>query len=155
MNEDHATRGYVAINHEWGSRAEKWPHGLYQDRSRVIIAVSIHQAPLNTVGVSRTESFLLETTACTRITPERILDLLWSLNYNSTAVESWYKPCRHERGVTTCSKTMFSWSSVILFKRIRSGSDESCIFLIFTTRVGLKTRLNGVKSILFEKSRQF
>jgi hypothetical protein len=32
---------------------------------------------------------------------------------------------------------------------------DSCVFLIFTTRVGLKTRLNGVKSICFEQSRKF
>ena len=30
---------------------------------------------------------------------------------------------------------------------------DSCVFLIFTTRVGLNTRLNGVKLILFEQSR--
>ena len=39
-----------------------------------------------------------------------------------------------------------------LFLNARSGVD-SCVFLIFTTRVGLKTRLNGVKLILFEQSR--
>ena len=54
---------------------------------------------------------------------------------------------------------MFSLSSVILFKYART-----CVFLIFTTRVDLKTRLNGVKfslnnvesfslRFLFEKSR--
>jgi hypothetical protein len=32
---------------------------------------------------------------------------------------------------------------------------DSCDFLIFTTRVGLKTRLNGVKSICFEQFRKF
>jgi hypothetical protein len=32
---------------------------------------------------------------------------------------------------------------------------DSCIFLIFTTRVGLKTRLNEVKSIRFEQCRKF
>jgi len=32
---------------------------------------------------------------------------------------------------------------------------DSCVFLIFTTRVGLKIRLNGVKSICFEQSRKF
>ena len=42
----------------------------------------------------------------------------------------------YERGVTTGSKIMFSLSSVILFNMI--GVD-SCVFLIFTTRVGLKT----------------
>ena len=31
---------------------------------------------------------------------------------------------------------------------------DSCVFLIFTTRVGLKTRLNGVKSIFFEQSQK-
>jgi len=56
-----------------------------------------------------------------------------------------------ERGVTTGSKIMFSLSSVILFNMI--GVD-SCVFLIFTTRVGLKTRLNGVKSIFFEQSQK-
>ena len=32
---------------------------------------------------------------------------------------------------------------------------DSCVFLIFTTKVGLKTRLNGVKSIRFEQCRKF
>ena len=59
--------------------------------------------------------------------------------------------CR-ERGETTGSKIMFSLSSVILFQTL--GVD-SCVFLIFTTRVGLKTRLNGMKSIFFEHSRKF
>jgi hypothetical protein len=57
-----------------------------------------------------------------------------------------------ERGVTTGSKIMFSLSSVILSDML--GVD-SCVFLIFTTRVGLKTRLNGVKSIFFVQSRKF
>ncbi len=30
---------------------------------------------------------------------------------------------------------------------------DSCVFLTFTTRVGLKTRLNGVNSIRFEQCR--
>ena len=51
----------------------------------------------------------------------------------------------------TCSKIMFSLSS---YSFHMLGMD-SCVFLIFTTRVGLKTRLNGVKSIFFEKSRKF
>jgi hypothetical protein len=55
----------------------------------------------------------------------------------------------YERPESTGSKIMFSLSSVILFNMI--GVD-SCVFLIFTTRFGLKTRLNGVKSIRFEKS---
>ena len=47
---------------------------------------------------------------------------------------------------------MFTLSSVILLNMI--GVD-SCVFLIFTTlRVGLKTRLNGVKSIFFEQSQK-
>jgi hypothetical protein len=57
-----------------------------------------------------------------------------------------------ERGETTGGKTMFSLSSVILF---RKRGVDSCIFLIFTTRVDLKTRLNGVKSIQFEQCRKF
>ena len=57
-----------------------------------------------------------------------------------------------ERGEATGSKTMFSLSSVILF---RKRGVDSCIFLIFTTRVDLKTRLNGVKSIRFEQCRKF
>jgi len=55
-----------------------------------------------------------------------------------------------ERLESTGSKSMFSLSSVILFKMI--GVD-SCVLLVFTTRVGLDTRLNGLKSILFEQSR--
>ena len=43
-------------------------------------------------------------------------------------------------------------SKVFLFKTL--GVD-SCVFLIFTTRVGLKPRLNGVKVIRFEQSRKF
>jgi len=31
---------------------------------------------------------------------------------------------------------------------------DSCVFFIFTTRVGLKTRLNGVKSIFFEQKKK-
>jgi hypothetical protein len=43
---------------------------------------------------------------------------------------------------------------VKLFFLKRSGVD-SCVFLIFTTRVGLKPRLNGVKLIRFEQYRKF
>jgi hypothetical protein len=42
----------------------------------------------------------------------------------------------------------------LFFFGITIGVD-SCVFLIFTTRVGLKTRLNGVKSICFEQFRKF
>jgi hypothetical protein len=41
---------------------------------------------------------------------------------------------------------------LIPLKNARSGFLH---FLIFTTRVDLKTRLNGVKSIRFEQSRKF
>jgi hypothetical protein len=53
------------------------------------------------------------------------------------------------RGPNDNSKIMFS-----LFFLKRSGVD-SCVFLIFTTRICLKTRLNGVKSICFVQSRKF
>jgi hypothetical protein len=51
-----------------------------------------------------------------------------------------------ERPESTGSKIMFSLS------RITRSEWIPYVFLIFTTRVGLKTRLNGVKSIFFEKS---
>ena len=59
---------------------------------------------------------------------------------------------RDERPESTGSKILFSLSSVILF---RKRGVDSCVFLIFTTRIGLKTRLNGVKSICFEQFRKF
>ncbi len=48
-----------------------------------------------------------------------------------------------ERPQSTGSKVMFSLSSVVLFGITDMLGVDSCVFLIFTTRFGLKTRLNG------------
>ena len=61
----------------------------------------------------------------------------------------------NERGESTGSKIMFSLSSLFFFGITKTLGVDSCVFLIFTTRVGLKTRLNGVKSIRFEQCRKF
>ena len=59
------------------------------------------------------------------------------------------------RPVVKKGKIVFSLSRLFFFGITDMLGVDSFFFLIFTTRVGLKTRLNGVKSICFEQSRKF
>ena len=106
------------------------------------------------IMAGRREMFWLSAYCCLR--EERNFVLAYSVERGVCAAQGNEKTnCPKNKStamVVKKGKIMFSLSRLFFFGITNMIGVDSCVFLIVTTRVGLKTRLNGVKSIRFEQS---